>query len=711
LYFFIGIIIGNDDYINIDRINKRAGKVYNTGNYEEAVSLSKEALVLAKKHRYVKGILDAQLNIADILFATERYKKALSYYQQALITAKDTDNLQKQAAIYKGIGTCKKNFSKYKSSLNAFKRALDIYSRLNNKLEKADVEYQIGLIYKEQNKTALALKIFYRVSSVFETNNKIEYFVTVLNTIGEILRTEHRYKEAVRYLKKAEGYARQKKLDDLRTDSLILLAGVYEEIKSYENSEKNYMQAIEILERINDKYRLATAFNNLGELYRKTNKLKDAYDYYLRALKLYRQFDYKWGIAATLANMANILIKQPKIKKALKYLKEAKDIAEKKNIPQLKRFIYKSYSKAYEQKKDSDKALYYYKLYIEVNNEILNTDRISKFAEMQTKYESEKKDKELIISKLMLNRQNLISKIFLGGFIFVLFVVFLVYSRYRIKQKANTELSIINTDLNNAKKLIEKKNRHILDSIVYAKRIQNAILPTNKEMGKSLKDFFILYKPKDIVSGDFYWLFENDKKLILSVIDCTGHGVPGALMSIMGNSLLNEIIVERDLFKPDEILSELNRGIIDSFKNLDDKGLKVKDGMDVCLLCKDKISSKTYYAGAKRPLFVIKHKNELLEYRGVRKSIGELKKKKNKIFTAEEINIEKGDMVYLTSDGFVDQSDVNGKKIGSKRFREIIIKISPKPAITQKTILENELETHSGTEEQRDDISIIGVRF
>jgi serine phosphatase RsbU (regulator of sigma subunit) len=230
-------------------------------------------------------------------------------------------------------------------------------------------------------------------------------------------------------------------------------------------------------------------------------------------------------------------------------------------------------------------------------------------------------------------------------------------------------------------------------------------------MGKSLKDFFILYKPKDIVSGDFYWLFENDKKLILSVIDCTGHGVPGALMSIMGNSLLNEIIVERDLFKPDEILSELNRGIIDSFKNLDDKGLKVKDGMDVCLLCKDKISSKTYYAGAKRPLFVIKHKNELLEYRGVRKSIGELKKKKNKIFTAEEINIEKGDMVYLTSDGFVDQSDVNGKKIGSKRFREIIIKISPKPAITQKTILENELETHSGTEEQRDDISIIGIRF
>ena len=655
--------------------------------------------------------MQAQINIADSLFAIEKYEKSLSHYRQALIIAKDIGDLQTQASIYKDIGTCEKNSSKYDDSLKAFKRALNIYSKLNNELEKADTEYQIGVIYKEQNKTASALNIFYRVSSVFEKNNKTQYLVTVLNTIGEILRNEHRYKEALIYLKRAKEYTRQKKFNDLRADSLILLAGVYEETKAYEKSENHYIEAIKILEEMGDNYRLATAFNNLGELYRKTDKLKEAYDYYLKALKLYRRFDYKWGISATLANMANILIRQSKPEKALKYLREAKEIADTKNIPQLKRFIYKSFSRAYEVKKDSDKALYYYKLYIKINNEILNTERISKFAEMQTKYESEKKDKELIISRLRLNKQNLISKIFFGGFIFVLFVVFLVYSRYRIKKKANTELSIINADLNTAKKLIERKNSHILDSIVYAKRIQNAILPTDKEMGKSLKNFFILYKPKDIVSGDFYWLFENDKKLILSVIDCTGHGVPGALMSIMGNSLLNEIIVERDLFKPDEILSELNRGIIESFKNSEDKDLKIKDGMDVCLLCRDKINSKTYYAGARRPLFVVKGNKKLLEYKGVRRSIGELKRKKNKVFTAEEINIERGDMVYLTSDGFVDQSDIGGKKIGSKRFREIIVKISPKPVSIQKTILEDELKAHRGKEEQRDDISIIGVRF
>jgi len=716
-YLFIFVLFNyysfadtNETKNKIDYLNRKVNSALENQAYSEILELTDSAIALSKRIKYKNGLITALINRARFYYFDDKYEKAIINFRKALKLSKEVNNILAEADCYKGIGESSKNLSDYKSSLNAYKRALRIFNAENNIVDVAEIEYQMGTVFKELDDSEKALLLFYKSLITFEKKKKKDYSVVVLNNIGELLRVEKQYEKSEKYLKKAEKIALENNFSDLYADTLTLMGGLYEELKKYKISEEKYKKAIVILVKKKDNFRLATSYNNLGELYRKTGHFELAKNNYLKALELYRNLGFQWGESASLANLGVVLYKMGNIEEAVLNLIKAKDIAEKKKIPKLKEFIYNNISKVYERKGELLNALKYYKKYIAVNNKILNNDRIKKFAEMQTKYETERKDRELEISRLKLNRQNLISKAFIIGFVIVLFFVFLVYSRYRIKKRANTKLSKINLDLINAKKIIEEKNLHITDSIKYALRIQSAILPNDNEMIKALKDYFLIYKPKDIVSGDFYWLFENDDYIIVSVIDCTGHGVPGALMSIMGNSLLNEIVTEKKIFDPGNILNELNQGILKSLKKTNIKN-RVKDGMDVVLVRVDKSSNRLYFAGARRPLFVVNSKeNSLKEYKGTRQSIGELKKKNNLNFITEEIILNSRDMIYLTSDGFADQSNEEDKKYGSKQFKFLLTDIAKNPTNVQKEHILKKLIDFKGKEEQRDDITIIGFR-
>jgi predicted ATPase/GAF domain-containing protein len=264
-------------------------------------------------------------------------------------------------------------------------------------------------------------------------------------------------------------------------------------------------------------------------------------------------------------------------------------------------------------------------------------------------------------------------------------------------------------ELKEANDELAEKNKHITDSIQYAKTIQEAILPTKSFIKAKYDDFFISFYPKDIVSGDFFWYAENEESSFIAAVDCTGHGVPGAFMSMIGSAILNQIVKELKIYEPALILNHLNRNIRIALKQ-DVNEDASRDGMEICLCRVDK--DKVVFSGGHRPLFMVKN-GEFFTYKGDKDSIGGKQKTDDKLFTNIEIPLERGirTAFYLTTDGFQDQPNTDGKKIGSKGLHEIIMKYNNLDGMNQKLKFAEELKNHAGPEPQRDDITVIGILF
>jgi ligand-binding sensor domain-containing protein/serine phosphatase RsbU (regulator of sigma subunit) len=289
----------------------------------------------------------------------------------------------------------------------------------------------------------------------------------------------------------------------------------------------------------------------------------------------------------------------------------------------------------------------------------------------------------------------------------------LVEARTRDLKARTNELENAHIKLRQSKEIIEEKNRHIMDSFRYAHKIQQTMLPIKEKLEKELKDHFVIYKPKDIVSGDFYWFDVIEDQYFLAVADCTGHGVPGALLSMIGCMMLNEVINERQILDPAEILGRLHQGFRYILKQEKEK-TDTYDGMDIGLCRVDLQKGKITYAGARRSLFYAAN-SEFTEIKGDRKSIGGRQKEKKHFFTNHEINISGKDqdriMIYLTTDGFADQHNPRNQKYGSHQLKQFLQSIAALPVVQQEEALLEELDKHQANEEQRDDITIIGIRL
>ncbi|GEM_PF-1919931 len=259
---------------------------------------------------------------------------------------------------------------------------------------------------------------------------------------------------------------------------------------------------------------------------------------------------------------------------------------------------------------------------------------------------------------------------------------------------------------------ISRHNRNITAGIRYAQTIQSAILPAKEEIEACFQEYFIVYKPKDIVSGDFYWIAQTNSKRFLAVVDCTGHGVPGAFMSMIGSNLLNTIINNEQIYEPKEIIESLNQKVRIALKQ--EKKIN-DDGMDICFCVFEKMSNnqeiKMIFTGAKRPLYYFdQNKNTLQILKGDNKSVGG-RQRPNKYFTNQEVMLYQGDMLYLTTDGLIDQNNPKHRKFGSKKLTKLLSDHANRPVAIQQEIIEETLKKHQGAENQRDDITVIGIRI
>jgi len=262
--------------------------------------------------------------------------------------------------------------------------------------------------------------------------------------------------------------------------------------------------------------------------------------------------------------------------------------------------------------------------------------------------------------------------------------------------------------INELKLEIEHKHKEIVDSVNYAKRIQEAILPDKNDIISHLADSFILFKPRDIVSGDFYWFSHKNGKSIIASVDCTGHGVPGAFMSMIGNTLLNEIVNEKGIVEPGPILHYLNDEVNRSLKQTRQDS-ESRDGMDVAICSYDFSTSELLYAGANRPLYYVKN-GELREFKADKFAIGGREYDVPKKFNTQTFQLQKGDTIYISTDGYADQFSPEDKKVMTRKFKEILLSIQNKPMHEQREFLDTFIETWKNGTEQTDDILVIGVR-
>lgn len=297
-----------------------------------------------------------------------------------------------------------------------------------------------------------------------------------------------------------------------------------------------------------------------------------------------------------------------------------------------------------------------------------------------------------------------------------LFTILLIHTRTNLTKKeivARLALAESNNLLELKNDIIEEKSKDIRDSINYAQRIQQAILPAFEKIDKGLKDYFVFFKPKDIVSGDFYWHAAvkttpkdapSEDIVVIAAVDCTGHGVPGALMSIIGSTILNQTITNPDVNTPADVLSFLNKEINKTLNS-------IKDGMDMALCVINLEKLELQYAGANNPLYIVRHK-QFIEVKPDKQAIGaDTENAEIKVFTNHKIKLEKGDSIYLFTDGYADQfGGPNGKKFKYKKFQELLIEIQDNSMEEQKHILNFHFEQWKGALEQVDDILVIGIR-
>jgi serine phosphatase RsbU (regulator of sigma subunit) len=357
-----------------------------------------------------------------------------------------------------------------------------------------------------------------------------------------------------------------------------------------------------------------------------------------------------------------------------------------------------------------------------VVSDLLNSSKQSfdnlavKMADLGSKLEDEKKQRE--IEKLKSDRE--VSKLnmdlknqeldeqqqtiiwFIVGLLACSILIFFTIRSNMLRKKTNIELQ-------SQKQIIETKNKEITDSINYAKRIQQAILPPTDIIHAAFKDSFVLYQPKDVVSGDFYGFFKKEDHIIIAAADCTGHGVPGAFMSMIGNEQLSKIIIEKGITKPSDILNELHSGVRKALKQ-DNVSGESRDGMDIAL-CKIYLNEKKLeYAGANRPLWIIRNK-ELIETKADKQPIGGLETDNRKPFTNHEIKLEENDCIYLFTDGYADQfGGDKGKKLMVKNFERHLIELHSESMEKQQALIYEKFSGWKGDHEQVDDVLVIGIK-
>jgi serine phosphatase RsbU (regulator of sigma subunit)/tetratricopeptide (TPR) repeat protein len=603
--------------------------------------------------------------------------KAIEYALQGIKLAKAQSNLLAEAQSYNNLGSGYQSKGEYENAMNAYIKALGIHEQLNNESGCAIVYANIGFIFRQQQN----------------------------------------YSKAIAFHRKALGIHQKINENDLAAGCMVNIGNVYYNKGDYDSAIVQYTEALSIYQRLGDKASIATIENNIGAIYFEKKDYEKANEYFLRSYVIREQAQNKYEMATSLNNIGEVFGKLGNYDKAIEYCEKSLKVAKEINARDIMIYNYENLAGLNAFVGKFNEAYRFQLLKSDLKDSVLNVENNKQITELSVKYETEKKEAENRVLRAEGERQKIVSIAVTGGLAFVGIFAFFIFRSYRQKKKANVLLASQNSEIliqkdiiEEKSRIVEEKNKDITDSIKYAKRLQSAILKPQEYLSSCFSDGFVLFKPKDIVSGDFYWFEKFGNHSMVAAADCTGHGVPGAFMSIIGCNLLTQAVNEYAITKPSAILNSVNKGISKVLQQKKDEP-SVKDGMDIALCVMDTDRMVLEYAGAYNPLWLVRD-GKIIEFKANKFPVGAFVGEEIKQFTNHEIPIIKGDMIYLFSDGYADQfGGPQGKKFKYKALQKLILEICSKPTSVQKEIFDKTFESWRGELEQVDDVLLVGVKI
>ena len=662
---------------------------------DSAILLAKEQLNIAKKTKNSLYFAKTYNTLGTSYYLKDDFFNANKYYSKSLIEYKKIKNLNGEAVVLNNLGNISKEQGNFVKAIDYYTTSLRIDEKLNNQSEIASCLNNIGILYANENEYKLAINYYKRSINIRRKIKDYKGLASPMNNLGNIYEYQKQYYKAIKYYRIS--YELEKKFKNKLGEltSLINIASVYKQIgdvdlnnsiQLYQKSEDLTKDVINSLKYLGNNNLTAFSYINLASLDLKQKQIDNS------------------------IKNGEIALNIAKLTGSVKYIKESSEIL----------------FTAYRENKEFEKSLFMHELFVQMNDSIYSTKNQDEIIRQEYKYKYDKqveadsliKLKEKEISEVQLKEEKTKKIALISGLILMLIFLILMYNRYKVTFKQKEIISRKEQETFRQKELLETKNKEITDSINYAKRIQAAILPAPKIVKEYLKDSFVLYIPRDIVAGDFYWMEQIKNGLIFAAADCTGHGVPGAMVSVLCNNALNRSVREYKLQDPGEILNKTREIIIHEFEKSEDN---VNDGMDISLctlLFNDSGIEKLQpcqlkWAGANNPLWIIRN-NDIIEFKPDKQPIG--KYYENTPFTSHTIDIKKGDCIYSFTDGYKDQfgglnNGDSGKKLKANRMKELLIHLSNLPMEQQKQKLEDFFYEWKGDLEQVDDVCIIGVRI
>jgi tetratricopeptide (TPR) repeat protein len=625
------------------------GNVYaEQSDYPKALAYYFKALKMKEELGDKREIAITLGNIGVVYKNQSDYPKALEYYFKALKLNEELGDKRNIAINLGNIGLVYKNQSDYPKALEYYFKALKIDEELSNKKGIAIHLGNIGLVYKNQSDYPKALEYYFKALKIDEELGNKNGIARHLSNIGNVYNNLSDYPKALEY------YFKALKIDEELGNKIGMairlgnIGGVYHEQSDYPKALAYYFKALKMTEELGDKSSMAYNLGNIGIVYADQSDYPKALAYFLKALRITEELGDKRNTAFWLGNIGNLYRKTGKFKESEKYLKQALALSNSLGTLDVTRDNEYDLSQLYDTLGQYKLALIHYKKYIAARDTIYNDEKRKQINYLANKYEWEKKEavmkeqqkKERALFLANQRRNKIILYSVLSGLALVLVFSFFIYRSLRITKK---QKHIIEAQ----KQLVEEKNKEITDSIRYAKRIQNAILPPDKVVKQYLKESFILYMPKDIVAGDFYWLENKNNTVLFAAADCTGHGVPGAMVSVICNNGLNRSVREHGFTEPGKILDKTREIVVAEFEKSEED---VKDGMDISLCALN--GNHLQWAGANNPLWIIRN-GELIEYAPNKQPIGKVDNPAP--FTTHHIELQQGDRLYIFSDGYADQ--------------------------------------------------------
>lgn len=580
-----------------------------------------------------------------------------------------------------------------------------------------------GYYFDEKGNIPLAIDFYHQALKIREEIGDLEGMALSYNNIGSVYHYMEDYSLALQYYEMSLGI--QKELQDTigMSRSYSNMGAIYHLWGEQEKGIDLMIKSLELKEMINDLDGLASGYINLGITFKLMEEFDLAKDYYEKGLSLYEDINNDRGISAAYYNLGNLSFKTGDYKNALSYLLESLKIAQKEDLLIEVQDASEILSGAYEKLGNYKESLSMYKLFISMRDSISSEEALKSTIELQTKYEYEKKAatdsiknaeaEKLYLANLEAEKAEVRAKkkqnvfLFIGLGLVALFGFFM-FNRFKVTQKQKNIIDEQRKEVELTHEQLAEHHKEIQDSIVYAKRIQEAIMPSMNSMNAALKSGFVLYLPKDVVAGDFFWMEQMEDIVYYAAADCTGHGVPGAMVSVVCSNALSKALLEERRMHVGQLLDRTRDIVVE---RLAKSGEEVKDGMDISLCALNRNTGELRWAGANNPLWVLREGADQIE---------EIKANKQPIgkyadpvpFTEHLLQLNSGDSIYVFTDGFQDQfGGEKGKKYKPSQLKEFLLSIQGLSLDEQKVKLHEEFVSWKGSLEQLDDVCFIAVRI